>query len=88
MHGSNLVILTHEMLHTLGATDLYDLRTTLPLYPDGYAKPKQSPRYPQTQAELMAGRIPLSETQADIPLSLRETVIGARTAREIGWLHD
>lgn len=88
MHGSNLVILTHEMLHTLGATDLYDLRTTLPRYPDGYARPRQSPLYPQPLAELMAGRIPLSKTQADIPRSLGETVIGARTASEIGWLRD
>lgn len=88
MHGSNLVVLTHEMLHTLGATDLYDLRTGQPLFPEGYANPEQSPRYPQTKAELMAGRIPLSETQADIPLSLRETVIGARTAKEIRWQKD
>ena len=84
--GSNLVVLSHELLHTLGATDLYDPANSLPLYPEGYAEPEKTPRYPQNHAELMAGRIPVTETQADIPLSLRETLVGRRTAHEIGWL--
>jgi hypothetical protein len=73
------------MLHALGATDHYDLGTGLPAFPDGYAAPNQSPLYPQTQAEIMAGRIPVSETRADIPYGLKDTVIGPLTAREIGW---
>lgn len=86
MHGSNLVVLTHEFLHTLGATDRYDLSTGLPLFPEGYADPNRNPLYPQSQAEIMAGRIPVSETQAETPFSLKDTLIGKVTAQEIGWL--
>jgi hypothetical protein len=82
----NLVILGHELLHTLTATDKYDLETTLPVYPDGFAEPDKSPRYPQDFAELMGGRVPISETKAEIPKSLNKTLIGAKTAKEIGWL--
>ncbi|QID18696.1 hypothetical protein G3580_14340 [Nitrogeniibacter mangrovi] len=84
-HGSNLVVLGHEMLHTLGATDKYDPGTTLPRFPDGYAEPGRTPRYPQRLAEIMGGRIPLSATRAEIPGHLRYTVIGPATAGEIGW---
>ncbi|MEO7344132.1 MAG: hypothetical protein ABIU85_04780 [Methylotenera sp.] len=82
----NLVIVAHELLHTLNATDKYDLSTTLPVYPDGYAEPDITPLYPQSIAELMAGRIPVSELKAEIPKSLKQTLIGDKTAREIGWL--
>lgn len=82
----NLVIVAHELLHTLNATDKYDLSTTLPIYPDGFAEPDKTPCYPQNFAELMGGRIPISETQAEIPNSLKQTLIGDKTAREIGWL--
>jgi len=82
----NLVVLAHELLHTLRATDKYDPQTTLPIYPEGYAEPDKSPRLPQEFAELMGGRVPLAEDQAEIPASLREVLIGEKTAREIGWL--
>ncbi len=82
----NLVILGHELLHTLTATDKYDLETTLPIYPEGFAEPEKQPRYPQDFAELMGGRVPMSETKAEIPKSLAQTLIGDKTAREIGWL--
>ncbi len=82
----NLVILAHELLHTLNATDKYDLSTTLPIYPDGYADPERAPLYPQDFAELMGGRIPQSEVRAEIPKNLGQTLIGDITAREIGWL--
>lgn len=84
--GSNRVVIAHELLHTLGATDKYDLRTNLPLDPLGYADPGRVPRYPQVRAELMAGRIPLSADKARTPRNLDEVVIGAATALEIGWL--
>ena len=84
--AQNLVILAHELLHTLTATDKYDLQTTLPAYPDGFAQPNKQPRYPQDFAELMGGRVPISETKAEIPKSLAQTLIGEKTAREIGWL--
>jgi hypothetical protein len=82
----NLVILAHELLHTLNATDKYDMATTMPIYPDGFAEPDKSPRYPQDFAELMGGRTPISEDKAEIPKSLKQTLIGTKTAREIGWL--
>lgn len=85
-HQQNMVILAHELLHTLNATDKYDLSTTLPVYPDGYAEPGKMPLYPQDFAELMGGRIPQTETSAEIPKSLKHTLIGDTTAREIGWL--
>lgn len=81
----NAVIIAHELLHTLDAKDKYDLVTSLPSYPQGYAEPHKTPLYPQRLAELMGGRIPLDEQQAVIPKSLDDTLIGEQTAREIGW---
>lgn len=85
MNGSNVVIISHELLHTLGATDKYDPATNQPRHPDGYAEPDRSPRYPQTLAEIMGGRIPLSPEQSEIPTGLDQTLIGPATAAEIGW---
>jgi len=82
----NLVITAHELLHTLNATDKYDMSSNLPIYPDGFAEPGKAPLYPQDFAELMGGRIPVSESEAVIPRSLKHTLLGGKTAREIGWL--
>jgi hypothetical protein len=86
MTAANAVIITHEILHTLGATDKYDLNTGLPLFPEGYVEVDRDPRFPQEFAEIMAGKIPLSTTQAAIPRGLHQVVIGEQTAREIHWL--
>jgi hypothetical protein len=83
--GTNQVVLAHELLHTLRATDKYSPTSNAPLFPDGYAAPEAQPLLPQTKAELMAGRIPIDERNAEMPESLREVVIGPATAREIGW---
>lgn len=85
MAGSNSVIIAHEMLHTLGATDKYDLASNRPLFPAGYAEPERTPRHPQAFAELMGGRIPITEASAEIPDSLGQVLIGPATAAEIGW---
>ena len=85
MAGSNQVVIAHELLHTVGATDKYDPATSLPIFPDGYAQPERVPRYPQRLAELMGGRVPISESTASIPDNLNMTRIGTATAREIGW---
>jgi len=82
----NALIMAHEILHTVGATDKYDYQTTLPIYPEGYIKPNQQPLYPQRFAELMAGRIPLSTQHAEMPTSLRFCRIGLKTAQEINWV--
>ncbi|MDH3419557.1 MAG: hypothetical protein OEQ25_03125 [Gammaproteobacteria bacterium] len=84
--GSNQVVMAHELLHTLGATDKYAIGTNLPLYPHGFADPTAEPRYPQHKAELMAGRIPLDVQTAATPRDLGQTVVGPITATEIGWL--
>jgi hypothetical protein len=83
--GSNQVVLAHELLHTLGATDKYSYDTNMPRFPEGFAAPGAQPLLPQTHAELMAGRIAISEIAAEIPASLQDVVIGAVTAAEIGW---
>ncbi len=83
MNGSNNVVITHELLHTLGALDKYDAVTTQPVFPVGYAEPEREPLYPQTRAEIMAGRIPLSPVEAVVPETLADTVIGPFTAVEI-----
>jgi hypothetical protein len=85
MTETNNVIIAHELLHTLGATDKYDPSGNRPQYPDGYAEPRREPLYPQSFAEIMAGRIPLDRTRAEIPRTLNDTLIGAATAREISW---
>lgn len=82
----NAVVITHELLHTFGASDKYDQASLQPIYPQGYADPDQTPRLPQRQAEIMAGRTPISETEAKIPASLDETIVGHNTAVEIGWI--
>ena len=86
MAGSNDVITAHELLHTLGAIDKYDPRNSQPLYPIGYAEPDLKPLLPQTAAELMGGRIPISATESVIPESLGQVVVGTLTAEEIGWM--
>jgi hypothetical protein len=84
--AQNNVVIAHELMHTLGATDKYDLRTNQPAFPDGYADPKRQPLLPQEYAEIMAGRLPLTEDRAEMPRSLEEVLVGAKTAREINWL--
>ena len=85
--GSNSVVIAHEMLHTVGATDKYSLETNMPLYPSGYANPYSKNRYPQLKAELMGGRVPFAENDAYMPDSLDIVVIGPQTAAEIKWIN-
>ena len=81
--GTNNVIIAHEFLHTLGATDKYEPGSGLPVFPHGYAAPDQDPLYPQRQAEIMGGRIAVSEFEAIVPKSLKYARIGEATAKEI-----
>jgi hypothetical protein len=83
--AQNRIVITHELLHTFGAADRYDRATGLPRYPEGLADPQRVPLYPQQQAEIMAGRMALSATQARLPDSLDEERVGPVTATEIGW---
>ena len=81
--GTNNVVIAHEFLHTLGASDKYDPANGNPYFPEGYAEPDRTPRYPQRFAEIMAGRIAVSEFNPQSPKSLRDVVIGGLTAEEI-----
>lgn len=84
----NNVVIAHEILHTVGATDKYDLATGRPSYPYGYAKPEQDPLYPQEYAELMGGMIPVSRSEFEMPDSLDECLIGPVSAMEIRWVEE
>lgn len=84
-NGGNQIVIAHELLHTLGASDKYDA-AGLPVFPDGYADPGQQPLLPQRRAELMAGQRALSASKAAMPDSLVDVVIGDASAREIRWL--
>jgi hypothetical protein len=86
MSGSNNVVIAHEILHTLGASDKYDPATLAPLYPSGYAEPARVPRYPQPFAEIMAGRRAVSAGESVMPESLDEVIVGQATALEIRWM--
>jgi hypothetical protein len=88
LRGSNNVVIAHEILHTLGATDKYDPATLAPLYPMGYAEPLRNPRLPQAFAEIMAGRIPIGPAEFEMPHSLDQVVVGDATAAEIRWLRE
>lgn len=83
---SNEVVIAHEVMHTLGATDKYDPVTNLPLYPHGYGDPEADPTYPQDWAEVMAGRIALSPQEAEMPRSLAQVLVGPETAAEVNWI--
>ncbi|MEO8040594.1 MAG: hypothetical protein ABI794_17640 [Betaproteobacteria bacterium] len=83
--AENKFVIAHELLHTVGATDKYDPATNLPIFPQGYGDPAQRPTYPQKYAEIMGGRIAVSTTEAVMPENLGEALVGAATAREIGW---
>lgn len=85
-NGTNNIVIAHELLHTLGASDKYDPETNLPLYPQGYGEPDAPARYPQQLAEIMAGRIAIDPDEAEMPPDLDYVVVGSETAAEIGWL--
>lgn len=86
LRGSNSVVIVHEILHTLGASDKYDPATLAPVYPFGFAEPDLKPLYPQHFAEIMAGRVAVSPTDSEMPRSLAEAIVGRSTALEIRWV--
>jgi len=85
MAGGNSIVVAHELLHTLGATDKYEPGSGLPLFPAGFAEPERQPLYPQDKAEIMAGRRAVSAQDAEMPVSLGSVVVGPATAAEIRW---
>jgi hypothetical protein len=87
MAGSNDVVIAHELLHTFGASDKYQLGSGAPLYPSGFGDRDRRPLYPQDEAEIMAGRLALSAQEWETPRNLRSVVVGPETALEIRWTH-
>jgi hypothetical protein len=85
MARPNNVVIAHEVLHTLGASDKYDPVTLAPVFPAGYAEPERQPRHPQSLTELMAGRYAVDSQTFEMPDSLADVRVGAATAVEIGW---
>ena len=79
-----LFVVSHEFLHTLGASDKYDV-TGRALIPDGLVEPDRIPRFPQRYAEVMARNLVLAPGDERPPESIAELGVGIATAREIGW---
>lgn len=84
--AQNDFVIAHEVLHTLGASDKYDLDTNQPQWPDGYAEPSNVPLFPQSRAEIMGGRIPMDQHRSVMPETLLDVIVGERTASEINWI--
>ena len=82
----NNLVITHEFLHTVGATDKYDLASGMPLFPAGYVEPDKTPLYPQRFAEIMTNAVPISKTKTMMPNNLEDTLIDDKTAEEIRWI--
>lgn len=82
--AQNNIVIAHEMLHVVGAIDKYE-KSGAPIYPIGYANPQRVPLFPQSRAEIMAGRIPASHTRAYMANSLNRVIINEYTANEINW---
>ena len=83
-----LVTLAHELGHTLGALDSYEMDSSLPMHPEGFVEPFNHPLYPQEFAELMAVDIPLGPAiEAEIR-SLDQVRIGHQSAADMGWISN
>jgi hypothetical protein len=80
----NNVVIAHELLHTLGATDKYDPEHIAAPLSRRLCRPQRKPA-PAVAAEIMGGRIALSPTQAEMPDRLAVCVVGEKTAEEIKW---
>ena len=82
------MIIAHESLHLFGAQDRYDPYSGSPIFPEGYADPKQTPLYPQKRAEIMGGYIPMNETDFLVPDNLDSVIVLEQTAKEVRWLNN
>lgn len=78
----NAIVIAHELLHTLGASDKYEANGR-PVYPDGYASPDLPASILRREAEIMAGRYLNAAGVPVMPAGLEQCVIGPATAREI-----
>ena len=79
--AQNNIVIAHEILHTLGATDKYDAEGR-PIYPQGYAEPELPESIRRREAEIMAGRIALPDGRIVMPDSLEKCIIGRQPRRK------
>jgi hypothetical protein len=84
MGDLTLAVVTHELMHTLGAEDTYDVTGRVRV-PEGLVEPDREPRYPQRFAEVMSRGRPVSLGVEVLPETLDELGVGDVTARAIGW---
>ncbi len=84
-NSQNNIVISHELLHTVGAKDKYQANGQ-PVFPEGYVDSDRKPLHPQRKAEVMAGRIALSPNQHKMAESLKSVQINPLTAREINWI--
>ena len=81
-----VLTVAHELAHTLGAVDNYDLHSQRSVYPEGFVQPFAEPLYPQRYAELMAVDKPLGPHHDVEIRSMDEVRIGHYTAAQLGWI--
>lgn len=79
-----LIVVAHELMHTLGASDKYDADGHTHI-PEGLAEPNLTPLYPQRFAEVMSRNRPVAAGREVVPTSIDELAVGLATAYEIGW---
>lgn len=84
--GYAILTVAHELGHTLGADDLYDPRSFLSRFPEGYVEPYRDPLYPQRWAEIMAVDRPTSPREEQELRTLEDARIGYHTAAAMGWI--
>ncbi len=80
-----LFVTTHELFHTLGASDKY-VGSGRTVVPGGLVEPTRVPLYPQPSADVMAHGRPLSPVLDAPPSELEQLGIGPATAREVRWV--
>ncbi len=80
-----LFVASHELFHTLGASDKYDAEGHT-VIPTGLASPLQEPLFPQARAEVMARNRPIAPGSEQPPEVLGELGVGPVTAQEVGWV--
>lgn len=83
-----LFVAAHELFHTLGADDRYDVSTGAQRLPEALAEPDLRPLYPQQYAELMSRGRCVSPTEHEPIDTLGELLVGPKTATEVGWLRQ
>lgn len=83
----NIMVVLHEFFHLINAQDHYDADNN-PIKPEGLPDPFADTPYPQTYADVMAGRIATGEGESRDIMGLRDLRVNIYTAHEIGWIEE